>query len=133
MTCKNAPWRQACQALLVILKAPGSTRDQVVSQQIDRLAKSRNPVRSAWFSEMLCHFFPSGEDGYLLGETMTSLEHRLDPKNFVRVHRGRIVNTKRIVAVHPLLSGTYEMELLGGIRITTGRQYKEIVQNLIHG
>ena len=74
-----------------------------------------------------------GAKQYLLGETLTSLESRLDPTKFVRVHRGRIVNTKRIVAVHPLLSGTYEMELLGGIRITTGRQYKDIVQNLIHG
>jgi len=64
---------------------------------------------------------------------MTSLEKRLDPEKFVRVHRGRIVNTKRILTVHPLFSSTYELELLGGIRITTGRQYKDIVQNLIHG
>ena len=73
-----------------------------------------------------------GSKQYLLGETLTSLEARLDPAKFARVHRGRIVNTKRILAVHPLFSGTYEMELLGGVRISTGRQYKEVVQNLIH-
>jgi two-component system, LytTR family, response regulator len=74
-----------------------------------------------------------GPKHYLLGESMISLEKRLDPAKFARVHRGRIVNTKRIVAAHALLSGTYELELAGGIRLTTGRQFKEIVQKLIHG
>jgi two-component system LytT family response regulator len=74
-----------------------------------------------------------GSKQYLLGETMTSLESRLDPAKFARVHRGRMVNIRRITAAHPLLSGTYEIELAGGIRITTGRQFKEIVQKLIHG
>lgn len=66
MTCKGALWREACQALDAILKAPLTTRDQVVSQEIDKLAKSQNPARSAWFSEMLCHFFPGRQDGYPL-------------------------------------------------------------------
>lgn len=73
-----------------------------------------------------------GSKHYLLGETMTSLESRLDPANFARVHRGTIVNIKRVVALHPLFSGTYALELQGGVRITTGRQYKERVQVLIH-
>ncbi len=47
--------------------------------------------------------------------------------------RCRIVNTSRILAVHPLLSGTYEMELSDGSRLTTGCQYKDAVQRLIRG
>jgi two-component system LytT family response regulator len=74
-----------------------------------------------------------GPKQYLLSETLTVLESKLDPAKFVRIHRGRIVNKQRILAVHPLFSGTYELELMGGIRITSGRQYKDIVQNLIHG
>lgn len=66
ITCKSAAWRQACQALEAILTAPTTTRDQVASREIDKLAKSRNPARSAWFSEMLCHFFPGAQDGYPL-------------------------------------------------------------------
>jgi two-component system LytT family response regulator len=73
-----------------------------------------------------------GSKQYLLGETMTSLEARLDPAKFARVHRRRIVNIKRIVALHPLFSGTYLLELQGGVRISTGRQYKEVVQNFVH-
>ena len=72
-----------------------------------------------------------GAKRYLHGETLTSLEARLDPSHFQRIHRCRIVNTSRILALHPLLSGTYELELRSGVRITTGRQYKDAVQQLM--
>jgi two-component system LytT family response regulator len=68
---------------------------------------------------------------HLLGETLTNIEKRLDPQKFRRIHRFRIVNLSRIIAVHPMMSGTYEMELRGGIRLTTGRQYKDAVRELI--
>jgi two-component system, LytTR family, response regulator len=74
-----------------------------------------------------------GPKDYLLGETLTNLAARLDPSRFLRIHRCRLVNLSRIVAVHPLMSGTYEMELRNGVRLTTGRQYKEAVQALIKG
>src|SRR5258708_22342957 len=34
---------------------------------------------------------------YLLGETMASLEQRLDPAKFIRIHRSRIVHSKGIL------------------------------------
>ena len=73
-----------------------------------------------------------GARRHLLAETMTSLERRLDGRRFLRVHRSRIVNTSRIVAVHVLIGGTYELELRDGTRLTSGRQYREAVQALIH-
>jgi two-component system, LytTR family, response regulator len=72
-----------------------------------------------------------GPKNYLLGETLTNLAGRLDPSRFLRIHRCRLVNLSRIIAVHPLMSGTYEMELRSGVRLTTGRQYKDAVQALI--
>jgi two-component system, LytTR family, response regulator len=68
---------------------------------------------------------------YLLGETLTSLESRLDPDRFVRIHRRRLANISRVVAVHPMFGGTYELELQGGFRLATGRQYKDAIQALI--
>jgi len=59
---KSAKWHQACQALLAILDSAPSVRedelDHAVSEQLNRLAKLHNPVRGAWFTEMLCHFLP---------------------------------------------------------------------------
>lgn len=68
---------------------------------------------------------------YLINETLTSLERRLEPAKFVRVHRGRVVNLTRIAIVHPLFGGTYELELRGGVHITTGRQYRHAIRALI--
>jgi two-component system LytT family response regulator len=72
-----------------------------------------------------------GAKEYLLGETLTNLENRLNPDKFIRIHRRRIVNISRVGTVHSMLGGTYEMELRGGTRLTTGREYKEAVQALI--
>jgi two-component system, LytTR family, response regulator len=72
-----------------------------------------------------------GAKEYLLGETLTNLENRLNPERFLRVHRRRIVNISRLAAVHPIFGGTYEVELRGGVRFTTGRQYREAMQTLI--
>jgi two-component system, LytTR family, response regulator len=74
-----------------------------------------------------------GTKRHLLGETLTSLERRLEPRRFLRIHRSRMVNTSRIVAIHVLMGGTYELELRDGTRLTSGRQYREPVQQLIRG
>jgi two-component system LytT family response regulator len=72
-----------------------------------------------------------GAKTYLLGETLSSLENSLNPEQFLRVHRFHLVNISRVVAVHSMLNGTYEMELQNGVRISTGRQFKEAVQRLV--
>lgn len=63
-----------------------------------------------------------GSVDHVFGETLTSLEARLDPAKFLRVHRSIMVNSGRIVAVHTMIGGVYEIELRGGVRIKTGRQ-----------
>jgi hypothetical protein len=59
---KNCEWRDVCVSLFRILsvssKASIAVLDNVVRQEIDRLADAGNPSRGAWLSEMLCHFFP---------------------------------------------------------------------------
>ena len=72
-----------------------------------------------------------GPTTHLLGETLTSLERRLDPSRFLRVHRSRMINRGRVVAVHVLLGGTYELELRDGTRLTSGRQYRDAVQKFL--
>lgn len=72
-----------------------------------------------------------GGKQHLLGETLTGVKEKLNPARFLRVHRCRIVNTSRIVTLHPLVGGTYEILLRDGTRLTTGRQYREALQELI--
>jgi two-component system LytT family response regulator len=72
-----------------------------------------------------------GSGSHIVGESLTNLEARLDPGKFLRVHRSTIVNSSRIVAVHTMIGGVFELELKGGIRIKTGRQYRDRIRNLL--
>ncbi len=68
---------------------------------------------------------------HVFGESMTALERKLDPVKFVRVHRCNIVNVTRIVAAHTMAGGVFELELRGGVRIKTGRQYSDGIRKLL--
>ena len=72
-----------------------------------------------------------GNKTHLLNETMSGIVQRLDSRKFLRIHRRHIVNTSRIVAVHPLVGGTYEIEMQQGVRLTSGRNFTQAVRMLI--
>ncbi|HEX8921463.1 MAG TPA: response regulator [Pyrinomonadaceae bacterium] len=72
----------------------------------------------------------AGRASHLLRETMNSIEKRLDPAQFMRVHRSTIINTRRIKELHALFHGEYEITLMDGTRLTTGRGYRERLQEL---
>jgi two-component system LytT family response regulator len=72
-----------------------------------------------------------GAKHHIMGETLTKLENSLSPDKFLRIHRCRIVNVSRITAVRPLLSGTYQLELHNGTRLSSGKQYSDAVRGLI--
>jgi len=72
-----------------------------------------------------------GDRTHILAETLTNLEQRLDPEMFLRIHRRRIANISRLVALQALSGGVYEAHLEGGARLITGRQYKDKIQSLI--
>lgn len=74
-----------------------------------------------------------GSKSHLLADTLTNIERKLDGRHFLRIHRSRIVNAGRIVAAYVVLGGAYELELRGGLRLTTGRQYRHVVQQFLRG
>jgi len=103
-----------------IVVKDGERFDFVSVESIDWIESANNYV------QLHC-----GSRHHLLGESLTNLEGRLNPARFLRIHRGRIVNLSRIEAIHPLMGGTYELELRSGTRLTTGRQYKNQIQTLL--
>jgi two-component system LytT family response regulator len=64
-------------------------------------------------------------------ESMSSLESRLDPGVFVRVHRSTIVNRSQIREIQPWFKGDYVLILRKGTRIVSGRTYRSAVQQLL--
>jgi two-component system, LytTR family, response regulator len=73
----------------------------------------------------------AGRESHLLRETMNSLEKRLDPGQFLRVHRSRIVNIQKVKELRPLFRGEYDITLQDGTRLETGRGYRDRVQKLL--
>jgi two-component system LytT family response regulator len=72
-----------------------------------------------------------GRDAHLLRETMNILEAKLNPTKFLRVHRSSIVNVERIKELHPLFRGEYVIVLRDGTRLTSGRAYRNRLQELL--
>jgi DNA-binding LytR/AlgR family response regulator len=60
---------------------------------------------------------------HLLRETMRSLQQRLDPARFVRIHRSRIVRWDQIVELSGLENGEYLVKLRDGSEHRCSRTY----------
>lgn len=74
-----------------------------------------------------------GGKQYLVRETMTHLETRLDPDKFLRIHRSIIVRKDRIKELEPLFQGDYSIILVDGTRLTSSRGYRDRIQNFLQG
>ena len=66
---------------------------------------------------------------YLHKETLTGLIARLDPAVFLRVHRSHAVNISAVRELRPLLHGEYLIVLGNGTKITSGRSYRNAIQD----
>jgi two-component system LytT family response regulator len=62
-----------------------------------------------------------GGASHLIRQTMAELEAGLDPRRFVRVHRGAIVNIDQIREVHPLFRGDCTLVLADGTQVKLSR------------
>jgi len=74
-----------------------------------------------------------GRENHLLRETMSSLEARLDPQRFARIHRSTIVNVERIKELHHIFHGDYSVLLRDGTRLTLSRGYREQFERIVGG
>ena len=68
-----------------------------------------------------------GREAHLLRETMATLEAKLDPSQFLRIHRSTIVRTDCIREMQPWFSGEYVIILRDGTRLKLSRSYREQV------
>jgi DNA-binding LytR/AlgR family response regulator len=72
-----------------------------------------------------------GERSYLLHQTITTLEARLDPSLFIRLHRSVIVRKDRIVRLAHDKAGAWHADLVGGDQSRIGRTYLAAVKAMV--
>lgn len=73
----------------------------------------------------------TGRESYLLHESMASLERRLDPEDFLRVHRSAILRRDQIVAIRHAPFAALIAVLEDGREIRVGRTYAARVRQFM--
>jgi two-component system LytT family response regulator len=73
----------------------------------------------------------TGKDSHLLRETIGSLENRLDPNSFLRVHRSAIVNLHHVKEVKNEADGDAIVVLKSGEQVPMSRSYRSKMQKLL--
>jgi two-component system LytT family response regulator len=67
----------------------------------------------------------TSERAYLIREAIHTLEEKLDPNRFLRIHRSIIVRVDLIDTFHRGAGGDYEVQLKGGARLRVSRSRRE--------
>jgi two-component system LytT family response regulator len=72
-----------------------------------------------------------GKEKHLIRDTMCRLEARLDPGQFVRIHRSTIVNFERIKELRSTLDGELMIVLEEGSKLAVSRGFRDGLQRLL--
>jgi two-component system LytT family response regulator len=70
-----------------------------------------------------------GKKLFSLRDTMRTLETRLDPNQFVRIHRSTIVNISRIKEISREWTGDFDVALHDGTKLRMSRSYQSRLLN----
>ena len=95
------------------------TRDRIVilaTRDIVRIDAEGNYVR-LWTDRSWLH-----------KETLTGLCARLDPREFLRIHRSHAVNLRAVRELVPLVHGEFRIRLADGSELTSGRAYRDAIR-----
>lgn len=75
--------------------------------------------------------FRTGDTSHLIRETMKGVESRLDPAQFVRIHRSAMVAIDRIQSIEAREHGEYVVTMTSGGRLVSSRGYSDRVRALL--
>jgi two-component system LytT family response regulator len=122
------------EKLLAVLDAgPREAAPSTASPYLERIAvEMRGKVRVVPVAQIE-YITASGpyvelhtsERAYLIREAIQSLEMRLDPNVFLRIHRSIIVRVELIDTFHRGAGGDYEVQLKSGARLRVSRSRRE--------
>ena len=72
----------------------------------------------------------AGSRQFEVRETLTSIENKLDPQTFMRIHRSTIVNVRRIKEIHPWFGGHHLVVLNDGRELRMSRYQRDAARRL---
>lgn len=75
----------------------------------------------------------AGKKSWLLRETISEMERKLEANGFTRIHRSTIVNLERVGEMRALDNGEYRVMLRDGTELKLSRSYRHALQRLVDG
>ena len=72
-----------------------------------------------------------GHQTHLVREPLQNVEERLDPRQFVRVHRSFLINARHIRRIMPILYGDYQVLMSDGTKVRMSRSYRNKLKALL--
>ena len=70
----------------------------------------------------------TAERSWLHKDTLTAITAKLDPAEFLRVHRSHTVRMPAVRELLPLVHGEYRIRLADGSELTSGRAYRNAIR-----
>lgn len=92
---------------------------RIEAAQVDRIDAERDYVR-----------LNVGDRSYLLLQTIAGLEAKLDPEQFIRIHRSTILRRDAIIGLRHEGLGVWSAELADGEALRIGRTYLRKVKSI---
>jgi two-component system, LytTR family, response regulator len=91
------------------------------------------PVSSVLWIEATGNYacIHTAKESHLLRETLTHLEEKLAPQQFIRVRKSAIVNGACVSEIRPMFDGVYDIVLAGGTVVTSSRRYAHKLRVLL--
>jgi two-component system LytT family response regulator len=121
--------------------ADGASKDDGKTQYLERIAvEMRGQVRIVPVKQ-IDYLIASGpyaelfvaDKRYLIRERMQTLEDRLDPGKFFRIHRSAIVRLDLIETLIRNPGGDYAVQLKGGVKLKVSRSRFEELERVVGG
>jgi two-component system LytT family response regulator len=73
----------------------------------------------------------AGAESYLVRETMNEMERRLNPSEFIRIHRSTIVRADRVRELRPWFHGEHQVILRDGTELMLSRARRERLESVL--
>jgi two-component system, LytTR family, response regulator len=118
---------EADQKLPALLEAVESRRrpaDRFVIRDGGRTTFLKAPEVDAIEAADVYAVLHRGRDSFVLRESLSSLETRLDGEKFLRTHRSWIVNADRILEIREGTGGGHEIRLSSGLTVPISRRHR---------
>ncbi|MGH7594378.1 MAG: LytR/AlgR family response regulator transcription factor [Gemmatimonadales bacterium] len=125
---RAAPERPRAPAT-TMAKAPGG---RIAIRTDGRILRVRlDEIERIEADRDVSHFHLRGGTVLIARESLTSVEQRLPPSGFLRVHRSHVVNVARVREVQPWFQGESVLMLEDGSKVVTGRTYRDRIRVLL--